>query len=525
MLSIIVASHNDEQYITDTLNAVIDVHNELDIDTECIIVDRSSTDKTQQICRGYCENHPFIKLITEQSNDNVLATAFNTGMNVMKGDYVLFLEAGYIPYINFIQPALKWLMEDCNGHAVTINRLYNLYEPDKSYKIIEQYWNPDVQFGPELSGCVFNTKYLCGSKFDNIPASSEVFAMNIILYSFNYTHNYIWVMDGEVTGFGKLRESHDYEFNRKQSIIYSDFPHLHVQHLQYLPPTYGYRYCLDDNDVCVTRGERPIWNMDYHVIDRCNLNCKYCNHLCPIVPSNTPPKTLYEIFTDFEKISRFKDMMANFTILGGEPLLHPDIGIILKKVRELMPNNSISLTTNGTMFKRLEELAPIIQENNIYVTLSLYPVSNTEEIENAFKKYIPCTKMHIVRIPTDEGFAKRLLQEDEQKDIDRIYGCPRRRGCCQFANGRIYICHYSAALHYLKEKFGDQVKIEDNGFLEITENTKSGDIIKFLYNDIPDVCRHCNDVSMFNPVNGFYNFDYEPWTTSTKELEEFYKHN
>ena len=49
MLSIIVASHNDEQYITDTLNAVIDIHNKLNIDTECIIVDRSSTDKTQQI--------------------------------------------------------------------------------------------------------------------------------------------------------------------------------------------------------------------------------------------------------------------------------------------------------------------------------------------------------------------------------------------------------------------------------------------------------------------------------------------
>lgn len=525
MLSIIVASQNDEQYIENTLDAIIDIQESLETDIECIIVDRNSTDNTQQICGRYYVNYPFFKLITEQSNDNVLATAFNTGMDVMKGDYVLFLEAGYVPDFKSIQMSLDWLMEDCDAHSVAINRFYKLRKPDKYYEIIEQYWNPESMVGPELSGCVFNAKHLYDAKFDNIPASSEVFAMNIILYNFNYVQHYIWVINEDTIGFTKLRKSHDYEFNKKQSITYSDFSHIHVQYLQYLPPTYGYKYCLDDNRVCTERNDRPIWNMDYHVIDRCNLNCKYCNHLCPIVPSNTPPKTLYEVFTDLEKISRFKDMISNFTILGGEPLLHPDLGIILKKARELMPNNTISLTTNGTMFKRLEELTPILKENNIYVTLSLYPVSNTEEIENAFKKYIPPTKMHIVRIPTNEGFAKRLLQEDEQKDIERIYRCPRRRACCQFANGRVYICHYGAALHYLKEKFGDQVKIEDDGFIEITENTKAGDIIKFLYNDIPDVCRHCNDVTMFNPASGFYDYDYEPWTTSTKELEEFYKHN
>ena len=438
MLSIIVASQNDEQYIENTLDAIIDIQGALEMDIECIIVDRNSTDNTRQICRGYCEHHPFIKLITEQSDDNVLATAFNTGMDVMKGDQVLFLEAGYIPNLKSLQISLDWLNEDICGHAVTINRFYKSDNPDKSYEITEQYWNPESMVGPELSGCVFNTKCLYGARFDNIPASSEIFAMNIILYNFNYLQNYIWIMDNESGyGFTKLRKSHDYAFTKAQSVIYQDFAYTQVQYLQYLPPTYGYYHCLDNNGICVTRGSRPIWNIDYHVIDRCNLNCKYCNHLCPIVPSNTPPKTLYEVFTDLEKISRFRDMISNFTILGGEPMLHQDLGVILKKARELMPNTTISLTTNGTLYKRLEELAPILKENNIYVTLSLYPVPNTEEIENAFKRYIPQQKMHIVQVPTNEGFAKRLLQEEEQTDINRIYRCPRRRACCQFANGRI----------------------------------------------------------------------------------------
>jgi MoaA/NifB/PqqE/SkfB family radical SAM enzyme len=62
-------------------------------------------------------------------------------------------------------------------------------------------------------------------------------------------------------------------------------------------------------------------------IRRCNLSCKYCNeydnHSKPV-----PTETM------FERINRLADLGTTIiTISGGEPLLHPELDLLIRKIR------------------------------------------------------------------------------------------------------------------------------------------------------------------------------------------------
>jgi molybdenum cofactor biosynthesis enzyme MoaA len=64
--------------------------------------------------------------------------------------------------------------------------------------------------------------------------------------------------------------------------------------------------------------------VETHLVDHCNLNCKGCSHFASLVPG--------EVFTDIEifkrDIARLSQIFIDvyeIRLMGGEPLLHPDI--------------------------------------------------------------------------------------------------------------------------------------------------------------------------------------------------------
>ena len=83
-------------------------------------------------------------------------------------------------------------------------------------------------------------------------------------------------------------------------------------------------------------------------MDHCNLNCKCCNHFSPIA---TP---FFLKLEDFEKdMARIAVLtegnIGRIWLIGGEPLLHPDIVAFLYSARKFFPDTHITLDTNGTL--------------------------------------------------------------------------------------------------------------------------------------------------------------------------------
>src|SRR5882724_1738302 len=85
-------------------------------------------------------------------------------------------------------------------------------------------------------------------------------------------------------------------------------------------------------------------------IRRCNLACKYCNEFDDF----SKPVPLETMFRRVDKLAELGT--AVITISGGEPLLHPELDDIIRRIRK---NGIIAgLITNGYLLvpERIERL-------------------------------------------------------------------------------------------------------------------------------------------------------------------------
>ena len=130
-----------------------------------------------------------------------------------------------------------------------------------------------------------------------------------------------------------------------------------------------------------------IESLEYHIVDHCNLNCAGCSHFSPLA------EHWFVDPEDFEK--EWKEVadsgleIKRIRILGGEPLLHPELGYMLKCIRCLFPVSDINVVTNGILLnKRKAELLPVFNKYNISLTVSCYPGLNLDykDITSGFPK-------------------------------------------------------------------------------------------------------------------------------------------
>ncbi len=85
-------------------------------------------------------------------------------------------------------------------------------------------------------------------------------------------------------------------------------------------------------------------------IRRCNLSCTYCNEF----DSHSKPVTLQEMYRRIDRLASFG--ITIITISGGEPLLHPELDQVIRRIR----NHGVltGLITNGYLLtaERIEQL-------------------------------------------------------------------------------------------------------------------------------------------------------------------------
>ena len=106
MISIVIACYNGEKYLDRLLNCFI---NQTDCNYQLIIVNDGSTDKSHDIIANYQELLPIDLLDTENKG---VSQARNTGLSVVKGDYVTFFDCDDVIELDTVEKINKMTQMD-----------------------------------------------------------------------------------------------------------------------------------------------------------------------------------------------------------------------------------------------------------------------------------------------------------------------------------------------------------------------------------------------------------------------------
>lgn len=91
--------------------------------------------------------------------------------------------------------------------------------------------------------------------------------------------------------------------------------------------------------------------VEHSVVDHCNLTCDGCDHGSPLLRKRFA--SVEQFSWSLSRLSRvlFVDRLK---LLGGEPLLHPEIGEFARVAKKSGVAGEIQIWTNGTLVHRME---------------------------------------------------------------------------------------------------------------------------------------------------------------------------
>ncbi len=257
-----------------------------------------------------------------------------------------------------------------------------------------------------------------------------------------------------------------------------------------------------------------LLNFEVHITDHCNLNCKGCYHFSPLSEENFLSVEEYE--RDLEQLSRLcREKISHITLLGGEPLLHPQVTAFFLATRKYFKNCEVGLLTNGVLLKRMgEDFWESCVENKISVNCTKYPVNVDYDL---LEKIANTYKLHI-EYHNDTGAGEKMLIKypfDLQgaQPIEWNYmHCTRSNKCITLKHGRLFTCPMAAHAHLAKDYFDLDMELSDQDSIDIYKAKSFEEITKFLVTPIP-FCRYCN--LKVKP-------EQQEWGVSTKSFKEWF---
>ena len=130
--SVVIPVYNSEKFLKKTINSVIKQKNN---NTELIIVNDNSTDKSKNICLYYKKKFDFIKLINNKKNLGV-GYCRNLAIKNTKGKYIIFLDSDDVLIENSLNK-LEQFIKKKNFPDVIPIRFQKITFPQNNYKFIK----------------------------------------------------------------------------------------------------------------------------------------------------------------------------------------------------------------------------------------------------------------------------------------------------------------------------------------------------------------------------------------------------
>ena len=226
--------------------------------------------------------------------------------------------------------------------------------------------------------------------------------------------------------------------------------------------------------------------LEFHVADHCNLNCKACEHYSGLV--NEPHFPNLQKFTrDLERFHEFIDDLGMIRILGGEPLLNPEINEYVKLSRRLYPQANIYVVTNGLLLQKMpEEFFETLRQYNASIWISFYPPleSKMPVIKKLLEeKGVPLVVGDMVKHFT---IKQTLNRHNYPKEI--FLQC-FQANCHNLYEGKIAACFLPFTTKYFNAYYGKD--LPEDGALDLYDASLTTEKLKAHLLSPFERCRYC----------------------------------
>lgn len=243
--------------------------------------------------------------------------------------------------------------------------------------------------------------------------------------------------------------------------------------------------------------------LEIDIVIGCNLKCEQCSHLSPFRKGFVPAGELLEWFRLWSE----KIVPRELNLLGGEPLLHPELPRILRESRKIWDQTEIKLVTNGFMFSKVSpEVLEALEQTQIAVVISDHS-SNAGE-KQKFEEAIAKLKNYSIKYKIRKSNQKWIVQYNTSPDgTPRMFSSNPKKAwetclsktCIALANNKLYKCAVLASIieGVLENTFSRENWRTAFAYKPLTLDATSQEIIDHLTCREVPACAICPDKKIY----------------------------
>ena len=248
----------------------------------------------------------------------------------------------------------------------------------------------------------------------------------------------------------------------------------------YLGESFLVEECIE-----IREWNKPILaTAEMHIVDWCNLNCKACSHFAPLCEKEFP--NTQRRIEDVKRTAQLFPNILRFRILGGEPLLSPDIITYISEIRRILPNSLLHLATNGLLIPSIpQEVLECMKKNDVIVYITNYQPTS-KMLDRIVERLVDNGIFYEID-PADKPVTTfyKSLDLSEKSNYQRKCWTP---GCIEICDGKIARCPSLIFIKHFNNKFG--TSLPDEGILDLYEYNDGNELLEEMRKNIP-LCNYC----------------------------------
>ncbi len=233
-----------------------------------------------------------------------------------------------------------------------------------------------------------------------------------------------------------------------------------------------------------------ISRIDFMITERCSLKCQDCLNLMQYYKKPCDFKS-GDLYKTIDMLDSVFDYIYDFSILGGEPFMNPDIYEIIGYASKKKHIGYVGIYTNATIPLDKDKLGSL-NKDKVYFYISDYGIQ--KQISEDYGKILNESGIHhtIMDFKNDKWIAagKIVYHDYTEEVLEKLYKNCMGKICPTILNNRFYQCEFIANADNL-----GAIKKDKENYVEFTSDTdinkenikKYQEKVKYLPG-----CRYCS---------------------------------